>query len=735
MSLKVWLPLTGDLRNLGTSNYEIAAYRGSIVYHNNGKIGKCFHSNGANNLIIKDIMQDFYNYPAYSICAWACADGQNTGHTGSGIISAGNWNSQLINLAMSNWSTDHYTKLRISGSNWNRTYDYNFQTGIWYHIVVCDDGDKTYAYVNGELIGNSAASFMPTSVQGDNICIGGATYSGSMNFVGRINDVRVYDHCLSLSEIKEISQGLILHYKFDDKPINISPNLVTSITKGGQTTVDTTTTFGVQTSGSNTDTYFTLNLSESITVGQRYLLSCYASGIPGNDYWTFPLGTQSNSALPFNIHNGFNNIEFVANDINWGSNRLFLDDTKRISSVCKFYNFILTKLENEVKDSSGYNHNGEIISELHVSNDSARYKNSTLFDGIDDCIIVPYNTICPENIFTINLWFKKDALGSKNYETLFGGPGGFEMDTRAGSATSLSLYMASTRNGNRATGITMNEWHMITMTRDGTAEKYYVDGEFKSEIEAKSMPNGIYRIGAWASNTGQNYYGLISDFRIYATPLLDSDIKKLYNTSMSVDRANQLHTFELEEADDVKTLQQGILTGNVVEPFVTLDDGSHWQLLMYHYVDKGNNLFTQSTALDCNKFGLFSRLAYVDDFVYDDKYEFYVIQDDIEYRWTQTNKPTATSPSGFTAIDGYTNPVNGLVKASSNSYFGYNSWWGACGCWTKYSTGGKTGIPGFGAHNAAGMCERYLALYARIDEPHGKISYDKFNQFTQFIER
>jgi hypothetical protein len=47
----------------------------------------------------------------------------------------------------------------------------------------------------------------------------------------------------------------------------------------------------VQTSGSNADTYFTLNLSENITVGQRYLLSCYASGIPGNDYWTFPLGT------------------------------------------------------------------------------------------------------------------------------------------------------------------------------------------------------------------------------------------------------------------------------------------------------------------------------------------------------------------------------------------------------------------------------------------------------------
>jgi len=58
-----------------------------------------------------------------------------------------------------------------------------------------------------------------------------------------------------------------------------------------------------------------------------------------------------------------------------------------------------------------------------------------------------------------------------------------------------------------------------------------------------------------------------------------------------------------------------------------------------------------------------------------------------------------------------------LAKANQTyAYLGYNSWWGACGSWTQYSTGGKTGIPGFGAHNTAGMCTEYLALYARIDD-------------------
>lgn len=162
----------------------------------------------------------------------------------------------------------------------------------------------------------------------------------------------------------------------------------------------------------------------------------------------------------------------------------------------------------------------------------------------------------------------------------------------------------------------------------------------------------------------------------------------------------------------------GQLNDCSVEPFLTLPDGSKWQLLMFHYVDNGNNLFTQENATDCSEHGLYSRLKWVNQFTYGDKYEFYVIQDDVKHRWTQTSQPTANSIAGFTVISG--DPVNGLAKASqSNSYLGYDQWWGACGCWTKYTSGGKSGIPGFGTHGtgAAGIAENYIALYARIDTP------------------
>ena len=139
MSLKVWLPLNGSLENKGCKDYSLTMHRGNLVYHNDGKIGKCFYANGINTLQIQNIIPDFYNINGYSLCVWFYIESNNTSHSGSAIISAGDWNHEVLNLALSDWSTDHYTRLRISGTSWSRTYTYNFVKNKWYHVVVCSD--------------------------------------------------------------------------------------------------------------------------------------------------------------------------------------------------------------------------------------------------------------------------------------------------------------------------------------------------------------------------------------------------------------------------------------------------------------------------------------------------------------------------------------------------------------------------------------------------------------------
>lgn len=111
------------------------------------------------------------------------------------------------------------------------------------------------------------------------------------------------------------------------------------------------------------------------------------------------------------------------------------------------------------------------------------------------------------------------------------------------------------------------------------------------------------------------------------------------------------------------------------------------------------------------------------------QYEFYVLQDGREFRWTQTSAPSASTITGFTAVTGYTKPDYGLAKGSqSNSYFGYNSWWGAAGSWTSFTYNGANGVPGF-----TGLAKNYLALYVRVPEINAFIEEDAVNA-NQFIE-
>jgi len=106
-------------------------------------------------------------------------------------------------------------------------YSYNFYLNTWYHVVLTSGNGAMRAYVNGELIGDSYAAFTPNSLEQNWICIGNGTYTNVFNFYGQMNDVRIYDHCLSAKEVHEIAKGLILHYKLDDN-YNSATNLITN---------------------------------------------------------------------------------------------------------------------------------------------------------------------------------------------------------------------------------------------------------------------------------------------------------------------------------------------------------------------------------------------------------------------------------------------------------------------------------------------------------------------------
>ena len=86
------------------------------------------------------------------------------------------------------------------------------------HVVVVYDKGNIYVYQGGVLKdvlhGNINASM---NAENTVLCIGADVANSTSAYPGncKVNDFRVYDHCLSAREVKELSKGLIVHYSFN----------------------------------------------------------------------------------------------------------------------------------------------------------------------------------------------------------------------------------------------------------------------------------------------------------------------------------------------------------------------------------------------------------------------------------------------------------------------------------------------------------------------------------------
>lgn len=218
MSLVVWLPLNGNLNNQGLS--DVTVTNSGMTVNNSGIIGQCYTTTAdGNGIVLSDYMNDLKTYTEYSMCAWIYMNSAATSHS-STILSSGNWNTSNGNCCFGLYNySDGYANLLIPNRGaWSTSISLPSKVLInkWYHITVTYNGTKTTAYINGEYVGQSSSGGICENSNSTNLKIGAATYTNGFTLKGKINDVRIYDHCLSDKEVKEISKGLVFHYKLDE---------------------------------------------------------------------------------------------------------------------------------------------------------------------------------------------------------------------------------------------------------------------------------------------------------------------------------------------------------------------------------------------------------------------------------------------------------------------------------------------------------------------------------------
>ena len=201
--------------------------------------------------------------------------------------------------------------------------------------------------------------------------------------------------------------------------------------------------------------------------------------------------------------------------------------------------------DNVIYDTSGYCNNGSVTDSTCPtwSSDTPRYKGSYVFNG-NKQVIDTSNVFHQEDI-TISFWFKR-LKDTNTRQFLFTIWEGFSCEL---TADDIPLFRIATDVSHAVDAlsdkkITVNDgWtHFCGVYKNGEYSKIYINGQLKkSVLSASKIYWNIHssKIGIYSSlNT--YYNGQISDVRIYATALSDSDILELYQSSASVDNNGNL---------------------------------------------------------------------------------------------------------------------------------------------------------------------------------------------------
>ena len=609
MGLRIWLPLNGDLENKGLDDIVIANNGATI--DNNGKIGKCYSFDGTDDYInITNVNYPNIFADSFSICFWVYSntDGSRDVYFGNyGLSGSGNW----FNIEKNTNNELRFWWNNGSPNKYFTSYNILNSEG-WTHVALTRFENTIKVYKNGILIESYTTTLsnnVPTTAT--MFVIGGDyRHSGDLMLGGRMNDFRLYDEALSPMQIKLISQGLVAHYLLNNNGSgnnNLIPNqgeyTVNSPFVWSSNKIDgskwipnsafeikpsTTYTFSLCCDGnlqtkhlpkpepspeekaftaylylSNNGTTkswqtgqydTTINLNSSNfshkQIGQRHI-------------WTFTT-SSTQRYISIRVNNYSNGTDTLT--LNYWNFKL--EEGNKETSWCpNSTDSIYTQLgyDNNIEyDVSGYCNNGTKYNIIDYTSNTPRYSVATKFNGTNSYINIGKGGKIKDEI-TVNIWGYMDDWTKYNSRLISCTEGGGWNFEASSNKIHFAIGTGSTSNTYKNTsGYALSElssgWHMFTGTYDGLVVKQYVDGVFNTNNNACTTKTPIHYhssnpilIGAEASSNQTptaNYYfnGNLSDVRIYATALSESDIQSLYNNSAFIDSSGNVYATEYVES-------------------------------------------------------------------------------------------------------------------------------------------------------------------------------------------
>lgn len=554
MSLLYWWPLTTNLK--GNLGQNLSVYTGTATQQTVGVVKKNnYYFNGStlfNYSLNSTETAELLENDAITAAFWLKLDSSQPGWGQVFTIGQAGTSWTNIRFGLDNQLNSKLCFSISDGSSAvQNTYtsNANLQDDKWHHIVAIYQSKELRLYVDGVLQGSGKTTtykpVFPTS--GSYIHIGG-NMNGERS-KSCIQDVRIYNHAISLKEIEDLANPCVINYDFKDETMsattNQNPNSSWSAYESYfkiRSKTDTGLIVYRPTSSTNT----TLALSNStlrglMKTGETWTMTCYlyANGKPVKS----TSGMSTYSAFPTTKYEARDDGYFrvtttIANTTDawiihapiFGSIPVNVDCELRYLQFEKASEpspYTSGSRTAKIMDSSGYGN--------HSTSTENIISSSTRSTNADNCLQLSSTYIQSDfatPAMSYTMWYKCGSFPSGNFvlfadgvnKLAFGRYSSYICLSCGGTAARTVPVSAIT---NWKTG-----WNHIAITKDSSSVyKCYINGvetTYNTSQDHWTHDYSSLTVGARHSGSYSMYAtGYLRDFKGYAKTLTADQIKHL----------------------------------------------------------------------------------------------------------------------------------------------------------------------------------------------------------------
>lgn len=583
MSLQIWLPFNGHYKNQGLLG-DVQINNAAPSFINDTEKGSVYSSGSLK--ISAEQAKILFSPNEFSFACWVKPISASDNNS---ILFGNDSQKPPNNREFTIYLYPKVLDLHCSWQNESNTDIVGFISipnffilNKWTHVAITYKNQTTNIYKNGVLYITKTSNIIKRTQFFETILMSNCSNAN-------LSDYRVYNHCLSPLEIKQLSVGLIGHYPLNDEYITSTKNFCkptfsakSETTWGGCTytseIVDImdskvpsnkgnkiVATFNGSTKRGGWNLY---NTRVYVSQGDTYIYSLYIKS-------TIPINEIDRNLLYiffFNQESGLiTEHGYKYNIINCGNGWYRCWGKVVIPEKCQFVNLYsfdypssgvvtyyicapqfeksseLTPYTPSIREGSKYCYDisgltnniplSEDINPLFVS-DTARYSGSYNFNEVGQTIGTREH-IKPTKNVSISAWVKSSRIDTVTEPNV-------DVDGINIYVNNSGIIHLVGTFGDLNSGIScIDKWTHVCGTYDGTTVKLYINGVLKS---SKSYSSDLKYVkgAAISSDSKSGITCKVSDFRIFSTALKDDYITDLYNMGAAVS-SGTLATYELNE--------------------------------------------------------------------------------------------------------------------------------------------------------------------------------------------